>query len=620
MFVPTNTKDSIELRLLGPLEARVGNRALDLGGAKQRAVLGALLLHVDEVVPVEQLIDDVWGGSVPTSARHGLEAYVSRIRRAISQYGPSLERRGDGYRLQLGGAFLDSGVFERLLDEAEVAFSSGVNGRAADLAERALSLWRGPPLADVQLCASGGAEARRLEELRLRAIEIKIDADLGRGRHERVIPDLQRLVGTHSYRERFVKQLMLALYRSGRHVEALDVYGRFRRALADDLGLQPSGELQQLSGQLVRHEPEVAGPAPSVSETRSRPTTWRNASVRSILLGAIVVVGLAAGLAWILSHGTPGGVSATRVALVIPRELKAGREDTYVAPFVDGLLGAEQEYRLETKTLVLDPSHPEPASLERVSEDLGNGDFDLVLWAGLGPAEWKLAPLADRLPGTRFVYIDASLAGTPLEGTPNMTAMSFDDEQAGYLVGYLSALVEPRGASRNGPRLSVVGGMRIPVVTGLVEGFARGARAARPGTVVDVSYSGSFVDESICERIANRQIDGGSDVVFAAAGTCGFGALSAAAIRGVWAVGADADRSYLGSHILASTVKRYDRAVQLAVQGFVNRTLPSGHDVELGLDNDAVGITGISVDVPPSIRKRVARIAAALRAEKRSTK
>jgi basic membrane protein A len=161
--------------------------------------------------------------------------------------------------------------------------------------------------------------------------------------------------------------------------------------------------------------------------------------------------------------------------------------------------------------------------------------------------------------------------------------------------------------------VSVVGGHPVPNVTTLVRSFVRGARDALPAVATRIDYAYSFTDQRICERIANRQIDRGSTVVFAAAGTCGLGALAAAGVRGTWAVAADADRSYLGAHILVSTVKRYDRAVELAVRWFLEGTLHQG-DVVLGLDDDAVGIAGISPEVPTTIRRKVARIEASLRA------
>ncbi len=130
---------------------------------------------------------------------------------------------------------------------------------------------------------------------------------------------------------------------------------------------------------------------------------------------------------------------------------------------------------------------------------------------------------------------------------------------------------------------------------------------------IRVDYSNDFANRAICERIANRQIDAGSGVVFPAAADCGFGALSAAAVRGVWGVGVDEDRSYLGSHILASAIKRWDRLVELSVGWYLDGSLPRGEDVELGLADDAVGLAGISPEVPANIRKQVEQEAARLR-------
>jgi tetratricopeptide (TPR) repeat protein len=150
---------------------------------------------------------------------------------------------------------------------------------AARVAGDALALWRGPALAGVALGTAGRADAERLEELRLRVLEQDVDAELGLGRHEAVVGELQALVGQNPYRERFVAQLMLALYRSGRHADALDVYERTRIALDDELGLQPSAELQQLSGRIVRQDPELRRPPPVAKRVPGRPVGERKRSV-----------------------------------------------------------------------------------------------------------------------------------------------------------------------------------------------------------------------------------------------------------------------------------------------------------------------------------------------------
>jgi basic membrane lipoprotein Med (substrate-binding protein (PBP1-ABC) superfamily) len=504
-----------------------------------------------------------------------------------------------------------------LADQAFLAASAGDNESAAAMAGAALDLWRGPVLAGVPLHLDRAA-TESLDEVRVRAIDAYVDASLALGNHRRLVGELRRFVDEDPYREELVARLMIALYRSGRQAEALEQYEHTRRLLADNLGIQPSADLQRLSGHIVRQEADLTAPkalAPfAISEKRTIRTRVATAGVAIVAMALIaVVVGLT------LDSSNTGEVSdashpRARVALVLPRVPRAGREDTFVTPFVNGLMRASHEYAVDTTTLVIDELRPGRARLAWIRRELRTRQYDLVLWAGSGPAAWKTFPVVGELPRTRFVYVDASLDETPLEDTPNATGLRFADDGAGFLAGYLAGLVVARRSpsEHSKPVVSVVGGMPIPQVTGLVHGFARGARQANPGVGVRVAYSGTFSDQSACERIASRQIDRGSSVVFAAAGTCGFGALSAAGLRGVWGVGADADRSYLGPHILVSTVKRCDRAVELAIMWFLHDALPAG-DVVLGIDDDAIGITGISPEVAPSDRRTVARLAASLR-------
>jgi basic membrane protein A len=151
-------------------------------------------------------------------------------------------------------------------------------------------------------------------------------------------------------------------------------------------------------------------------------------------------------------------------------------------------------------------------------------------------------------------------------------------------------------------------------VRDLIAGFSRGARRARPGIRVLVGYSGTFVGPASCEKVANRQIDRGSDVIFDVAGECGLGAMDAAGIRGVWGLGVDTDLSYLGSQILASVVKRVDRAIELAVTLFAAGQLPGGRDLQLDLASGNTGLVGISNRVPAGVRVKVEAVAAKLRA------
>jgi len=354
-----------------------------------------LLLRAGEVVPDEHLVDEVWGDSPPASAAHSLEAYVSRLRQALAPHGAALERRGGGYRIDLGRAVLDSQVFEALVDEAAQASAAGDDTRAAVLAKEALGLWHGPVLSGVPLRSDGRAEAERLDELRSRALEIRVDADLALGRHAELVGELRRLVEESRYNERLVAQLMVALYRSGRQAEALDVYERTCRALDDDLGLQPGEELQRLAGQIVRQEPQLRTPARAVQAPEDQRTV-RTRGTRApaiALAGALMAaaIALALGLTVLTDIGVTGAGDPTRVALMRMWDPGVAGDDQGWGPFVEGL-GSKRAHELETDVIDLFPHRPprggfqqgSQEDVERLSARLRSGDFDLVLWP-LGP-------------------------------------------------------------------------------------------------------------------------------------------------------------------------------------------------------------------------------------------
>ena len=607
----------MEFRVLGPLEAWAGGQAVQLGGAKQRAVLALLLLRAGEVVSVERLIDEVWDDNPPPSAAHSLEAYVSRLRRLLAPYGPSLVRRGAGYSLDLGGAVVDEQVFAQLLDDSSHAAMAGDHARAAELATEALALWRGPALADVALGPAGQAEAHRLEELRLRALEQRFEAQLELGRHEELAGELQLLVSENPYRERFVAQLMLAHYRSGRHADALDAYEKTRAAMDRDLGLQPSSELQQLSGQIVRQEPLLSRPARRAPErTRAR------ARSALVVAGALTVAAMA--LTASGSASNPAGAASfgskpARYAFVLPKAPSQGRPGV-LAEYVERFRLIVSYPKVAHEMIIADDSRRDPATLAAVAARLRDGDFDLVLWVGDGPAARALAPLVRALRDTEFVFVDASLETLKLVGVDNASAFRFAEEQSSELAGYASGLVSPRGLPR-GKRadvVSVVAGFPTPNARRAVAGFQRGVRRALPGVKVLVAYSHDLVDKTRCEQIANSQIDKGSDVVFATAGTCGLGALAVTSTRGVWGVGdaqAEQAGAELRSRLLVHTDKDEEMALDVAASSFVRGRLPVGKDRVLGLeDNYAVGISDINYEVPPWVGSKVVGLCSKIRA------
>jgi DNA-binding SARP family transcriptional activator len=243
----------VEFRILGPLEVCEQGSPLALGGARQRALLALLLTRANEVVSTDRLIDELWGERPPKAADNALQYHVSRLRKLLAS-SEAIVTREPGYLIRVGPDELDLLRFERLVEEGQRSSPE----TAARLLREALALWRGPALADVAHESFAQPEILRLEELRLVALERRIDADLALGRAAEVVAELEGLVGEHPLRERLQGQLMLALYRSGRQAEALEVYRRTRRLLADELGLEPSPALRELEQAILQQDPELA--------------------------------------------------------------------------------------------------------------------------------------------------------------------------------------------------------------------------------------------------------------------------------------------------------------------------------------------------------------------------
>lgn len=267
----------MDYRILGWLEAadERGN-VLSLAGAKPRAVLCLLLLRANRVVSSDVLIEELWAGAPPRNAGNALQAAVSRVRKAIGA--DRLRAQAPGYVLAVAPGELDLDRFDGLVADGRAALAAGEAGVAADALARALSIWRGPALADFTYEPFAQAEIARLEELRLSAVEERIEADLALGRHPLLVGELETLVGRHPLRERLRGQLMLALYRSGRHAEALDRYQTGRRAIVDELGLEPGRQLRTLEAAILRQDPDLdplepePGP-PGPAETARRVAT-----------------------------------------------------------------------------------------------------------------------------------------------------------------------------------------------------------------------------------------------------------------------------------------------------------------------------------------------------------
>ena len=253
----------MEYKVLGPLEVAAEDREVLLGGGRQRSLLALLLLHANEVVSSERLIDDLWGGAPPPTAAKTVQVYVSQLRKSLRNGDPEgpLLTRGHGYVMKVAPGELDLDRFERALDDGRRALADDAPAEAAETLRIGLALWRGPPLADFAYEPFAQPEIARLDELRLSALEQRIEADLALGRHAEVVGELEVLVAAHPLREGLRGQLMLALYRCGRQAEALDVYRHGRRRLVEELGLEPSASLRELNDAILAQDPALGAPA-----------------------------------------------------------------------------------------------------------------------------------------------------------------------------------------------------------------------------------------------------------------------------------------------------------------------------------------------------------------------
>ncbi|HEU5064707.1 MAG TPA: BTAD domain-containing putative transcriptional regulator [Gaiellaceae bacterium] len=315
----------MEFKILGPLEVLDDGRELNIGGAKQRALLAALLLNANRSVTTDSLIEALWGERPPQTASKALQVYVSRLRKALSP--ERIVTTSSGYRITVLPEELDLERFQMLVGQGNL--------------DDALELWRGAPLQDLAYEPFVQAESARLEELRLSALEQRIDGDLASAGRSDVIPELEGLVRAHPHRERFRGQLMLALYRAGRQADALDAYKDAYRALSE-LGLEPSNQLRYLQQSILNQDSELAAAAPDTSiplppGTGALPVWLTPLHGRSRELSEIGT--LLRGDVRLLTLTGPGGTGKTRLAAAVATDLAPSFDDgvrfVALAPLAD---------------------------------------------------------------------------------------------------------------------------------------------------------------------------------------------------------------------------------------------------------------------------------------------
>jgi predicted ATPase/DNA-binding SARP family transcriptional activator len=308
----------VEFRVLGPFDVLRNGGTIALGAHRQRALLLLLFLHSDELVSRDRLIDELWGERAPGSAPNMVQVYVSRLRKVL---GPGLlVTQPPGYVLRVGEAQVDATKFEELVGQARDSLADDAAGAARDLLDEAIATWRGPPLADFAYESFAQGDIARLQELRLEAIELRIDADLTLGRQVALVGELEQLIGLHPFRERLRGQLMVALYRSGRQAEALDAYRAARSALVEDLGLGPSPALRRLEQAILDQDPSLDATEKSAAAgqlQRAGPAGNLPPELTSLLGRELELeqVGELVERHRVVTIVGPGGVGKTRVAL-----------------------------------------------------------------------------------------------------------------------------------------------------------------------------------------------------------------------------------------------------------------------------------------------------------------
>ena len=417
----------LEFRILGPLEVWDGENAVELSGQRQRAVLALLAIHVGEVVPSERLITYLWGESPPPTAATSLQNAVSQLRKALGA--DVVETRAPGYALRAERGAVDARQFEQLLAEARSAEAE----RRVRLVREALQLWRGPPLADFAYEGFAQNEAARLEELRLSAVEERIDAELELGRAAELVGELENVVRESPLRERPRGQLMLALYRSGRQAEALQAYQETRRMLVDELGIEPTPALQELHASILRQESALQPQAvPGAGEDRLGEV------VRALVSGRLVPVLGPGGL------NVNGHAVAARLADAFDCPEEHRGDLTRVSQYVAVTQGVGPLYD-QLHDLFAEPADPGPIerflarlpglmrarevdqtvvvttgygdAMERAFEQAGE-DADIVSFVAVGPNRGKFVHRApdgsETVIAVPNTYADLSLADRPV--------------------------------------------------------------------------------------------------------------------------------------------------------------------------------------------------------------
>lgn len=575
-------------------------------GRQGRLLFAYLVAEHRRAVPRDELADVLWGDAPPATWDKALSVLVSKLRGLLAESGvdgaSALTASFGCYRLELPeGTWVDVLAAEKAGEDAERFLESGELESAAASATVAESLARNPflpgddgPWID--------AKRRELAEVRARALNTLAAASLRTDKPVEAVRWAELAIEAEPFRESGYRRLMEAHVAAGNRAEALQVYERCRRLLADELGAYPSPETETVYRGLLE------SPSHRAAEETGIPTPLprrrRPARAAATFVGLVAVVAAGAAIAIVATRGdgsgAPSAAGMPRIALVVPRS-PPGTQDPTTAQYVAALEQARSADDVHTKTFAIDLSRPGLPQI--VSRTIGS--YNLVILAG-PPVSARFTNVMARHPHTRFAVIDPpNNEDAPLNNAvtrdANATDVFFSTGPAAFLAGYLGALM----AERRDPGKPVVSMIVSDdaLNENEISGFEAGAEAVR-GTIILVRSANDATDQSVCQRIADHQISGGSTVVYAVAGDCSVGALSAADLRGVWGIGSDQGVS--GRHILADAVKRIGQATDYVIGSYLDGTLPR-HHLDIGIERNAVAIVNINAAVPDSIRAKLSQ-------------
>jgi predicted ATPase/DNA-binding SARP family transcriptional activator len=389
----------VEFRILGPLEVVAAGQPLDLGTPRQRTLLGLLLVHPGEVVSYDRLLEELWDGDPPATARHTLQGYAHRLRRTLGPDAWRLTTRPPGYQLKISTGELDAQRFQDLATAGRRALVRDDPQAAADQLAAGLRLWRGPLLADLDEVAALEPERARLEALRLTALEDRIEADLALGGHGALVAELEAMLADHPYRERLWGQLMLALYRAGRQADALQAFHRARQVLDEELGIEPSRWLRRRQEQILLQDPALEAPDPTPPPRPPHHLPAQRTSFVGRRRELTELQGLLQARRLICVTGPPGS-GKTRLAVEVAASLLEAVP--HGAWFVSLAEVADPELvRSAVATALEVPELPERPAAQALTDHLRTRRLLLVLdnFEHLLPAAVRVAELLDAAPG-----------------------------------------------------------------------------------------------------------------------------------------------------------------------------------------------------------------------------